>query len=359
VHLAHLRLRDFRNYQLLDADFTPGFHLLLGRNAQGKTNILEAIHLLANLRSFRGVGSSAMVQHEKSGWFVGGEVVGTGSHEVKMYWSPKERQLGLNGETVQKLSDYLGTLRTVAFTSEDLALVKGVGRGRRRYMDFLLVQTVPTYLPLLQRYTRALRNRNALLKKKPIDKNALDSFTMELVKIGNEIISYRAELIPQISPNVTEAHRRIAPAGEDLSVEYIPSVKSDFFEELSRTQDRELKLGSTTIGPHRDDLALMLHDKPAADFASEGQKRAVAIALKIAQAEHLTNFHGSPPVLLIDDVMGELDIERRKGFLPLMESCSEGRGQIFMTCTEENWPSELSSSMHRWNIINGKIYPSN
>ena len=354
MHLAHLRLRDFRNYQLLDTDFTPGFHLLLGRNAQGKTNILEAIHLLANLRSFRGVGNSAMVQHEKSGWFVGGKAVGTGSHEVKMYWSAKERQLSLNGQAVQKLSDYLGTLRTVAFTSEDLALVKGVGRSRRRYMDFLLVQTVPTYLSLLQRYTRALRNRNALLKKKPIDKNALDSFTMELVKIGNEIIRHRTELIPQIGPSVTDAHRRIAPAGEDLSVEYTPSVKSDFCDELKHIQDRELKLGSTTIGPHRDELALMLHDKPASDFASEGQERAAAIA----QAEHLTNFHGSPPVLLIDDVMGELDIERRKGFLPLMESCSEGRGQIFMTCTEENWPSELSSSMQRWEVINGTIHPT-
>jgi|TARA_B100001964_G_scaffold239132_1_gene305925 DNA replication and repair protein RecF len=355
VHLTHLRLRDFRNYDRLDADFGPGFHLLLGRNAQGKTSILEALHLLANLRSFRGVGSAAMVRHNQKGWFAGGHVVGTGSHEVKMYWSARERQLTLNDEPVKKLTDYLGTFRTVAFCTEDLALVKGAGRGRRRFMDFLLSHTVPSYLPLLQRYTRSLRSRNALLKKKPINEDALDGFTIELVKLGNEIIKQRTELLPQLAPRILEAHQRIAPESEALDVDYTPSVKSDFSKELEHAKSRESKLGSTTIGPHRDELTLLMDGKPAAEFASEGQKRSIAIALKIAQAEHLNSVHGIPPVLLIDDVMGELDIERRKGFLPLLESCSEGRGQVFMTCTEENWPQELGQTLHRWQVCGGSI----
>jgi len=138
VHLAHLRLRDFRNYARLDADFSSGFHLLLGENAQGKTNILEAIYLLATLRSFRGIGGAQMVRHGQKGYFVGGKVVGQGEHELKMYWSAQQRSLSLDGRSVGKATDYLGTLRTVVFCTEDIQLVKGTARARRRFMDLLL-----------------------------------------------------------------------------------------------------------------------------------------------------------------------------------------------------------------------------
>ena len=125
MHLARLRLRDFRNYARMDAVFSPGFHLLLGENAQGKTNILEAIYLMATLRSFRGVGGAQMVRHGQKGYFAGGTVVGQGEHEIKIYWSPQERSLSLDGRPVRKLADYLGVLRTVVFCTEDLQLVKG------------------------------------------------------------------------------------------------------------------------------------------------------------------------------------------------------------------------------------------
>ena len=196
MHLAHLRLRDFRNYHRLDADFSPGFHLLLGDNAQGKTNILEAIYLLATLRSFRGVGSAQMIEHARKGYFVGCKVVGNGEHEIKMYWSSQERSLTLDGRPVRKLSDYLGTLRTVVFCTEDLQLIKGTGRGRRRFLDLLLSQTHPEYLPLLQRYTRALRSRNALLKRPVQDPVTLDSFSRELIAAGEQILRFRRELVP-------------------------------------------------------------------------------------------------------------------------------------------------------------------
>jgi DNA replication and repair protein RecF len=355
VHLGHLRLRDFRNYGRLDADFGPGFHLLLGHNGQGKTNILEALHLLATLRSFRGVGSAVMVRHGQPGWFVGGQVVSAGTHDVKLYWSRSERQLKLDNTPIKRLTDYLGTLRTVAFCDEDLQLVKGVGRVRRRYLDFLLTQTMPTYLPLLQRYTYAVRTRNKLLKKRPIDEATLESFTAEVVKFGNEIMQHRHMLQPKLAPHITAAHQRIAPAGEELSIEYRPRVKNDFAAELLQVRDRERSLGSTILGPHRDELTLLLNDQTAADYASEGQKRTIAIALKMAQVEHITKIHGTPPVLLIDDVMGELDKERRQGFLPLLEQCGEGRGQVFMTCTEENWPRELGSSLQRWHVTEGRL----
>ncbi|MGO8838713.1 MAG: DNA replication/repair protein RecF [Limisphaerales bacterium] len=411
MHLAHLRLRDFRNYARLDVDFSPGFHLLLGDNAQGKTNILEAVYLLATLRSFRGVGGEQMIRHGQKGYFAGGTVVGGqipasppssslsannvwgegrgevvpdpqtknpspqpsprfggeretsiltshGGHEIKMYWSAKERKLALDGRTVKKLTDYLGVLRTVVFCTEDLQLVKGASRARRRFLDLLLAQTQPGYLPLLQRYMRAVRARNALLKQRSADEATLDSFSRELVELGDPIIRARRELAPKFSPLARLAYRRISNDAEELRIEYQPSVKKDFAVELAQSRGRERTYRSTLVGPHRDDLQLLLNGKSAAQFGSEGQKRTLAIALKMAQAEYLAGIHGSAPILLIDDVMGELDVKRRGGFLPLLEQARKAGGQVFMTATGENWPSELGRDLQKWEVKAGTIQQS-
>ena len=355
VHLAHLRLRDFRNYPRLDVDFAPGFHLLLGRNAQGKTNILEAIYLLATLRSFRGVGGAHMVRHGQKGYFVGATIIAQERREIKMYWSATERKLSLDSRPVRKLTDYLGVLRVVVFCTGDMNLVTGAARTRRRFLDLLLSQTHRTYLPLLQRYTQALRSRNALLRQRTLDEAALDSFSHELIDLGNRLIERRRELTPKLSPLVRLAYRRIADNAEELRVEYQSSVKSDFAVELAKSRSRERTYRATLVGPHRDDLQLLLNDESAARFASEGQKRTLAIALKMAQAEYLTGIHGSPPILLIDDIMGELDAHRRSAFLPLLDAARKGRGQVFMTCTEENWPRELGRDLQRWEVRAGSL----
>ncbi|MBL68756.1 MAG: DNA replication/repair protein RecF [Verrucomicrobiales bacterium] len=358
MHLAHLRLRDFRNYDRLDADFSPGFHLLLGRNAQGKTNLLEAVYLMSTLRSFRGVGSAQLVRQGKASYFVGGRVVGVGTHDIRMAWSRTERRLRLDQQPVKRLTDYLGTLRTVVFCTEDLQLVKGAGRIRRRFMDLLLSQAQPSYLPLLQRYMRAVRSRNTLLKQSRPDTGSLDGFSAEMVKLGNDLMHHRRTLVPRLADMAGRAFDRIAPDAEELRIEYQPRVKADFAEELDKAHTRELAQRTTLIGPHRDDLKLQLNERSAADYASEGQKRTVAIALKMAQAEYLTETHGAPPVLLIDDVMGELDASRRAGFLPLLQRSGDGRGQVFMTCTEENWPRELGEKLNSWQVEAGQLNPS-
>ena len=358
MHLAHLRLRDFRNYTRLDADFSPGFHLLLGDNAQGKTNILESIYLMATLRSFRGVGGAQMIRHGAKGYFAGGNVVGQGSHDIKIYWSARERKLALDGQPVKRLADYFGALRAVVFCTEDLQLVKGAARSRRRFMDLLLAQTQPGYLPLLQRCTRAVRNRNALLKQSRhggMDEAALESFSAELVKLGGEIIRSRRELAPKFSPLARLAYRRISNDAEELRIEYQPSVKNDFAVELAQSRVRERSCRFTLVGPHRDDLQLLLNEKSAAQFGSEGQKRTLAVALKMAQAEFLAGLHGSPPVLLIDDVMGELDAKRRGGLLPLLGQARKTGGQVFMTATGENWPRELATDLQKWEVKAGTI----
>jgi len=356
MRLAQLRLRDFRNYTRLDANFEPGFHLLLGANAQGKTNILEAIYLMATLRSFRGVGSAQMVRHGEKGYFVGGTVVSQGEHQIKIYWSARERNLTLDGRPIRKLTDYLGVLRTVVFCSEDLQLVKGTARARRRFMDLLLSQTHPTYLPLLQRYTQAVRSRNALLKQPILNPEAIEGFSRELITVGGEILRLRRELLPRLGPLAQRAYSRIAGGeAEELRLEYLPSVKNDFAVELAQARARERAYRSTLIGPHRDDLQLLIADRSAAQFSSEGQKRTLAIALKMAQAEYLVGLHGVPPILLIDDIMGELDANRRAGFLPLLEQAHQARGQVFMTATEANWPAELGRDAVRWTVRAGKL----
>ena len=355
MHLAHLRLRDFRNYARLDLDFAPGFHLLIGDNAQGKTNILEAIYLLATLRSFRGAGGAQMTRHAQKGYFVGAQIVGASAHDIKMYWSAQERKLSLDNRVIRKLAEYFGVLRAVIFCTEDLQLVKGAASRRRRFLDLLLAQTQPTYLPLLQRYTQALRSRNALLKRRPVDAAALDSFTRELVSTGSDLTRHRHELMPRFSPLTRLAYRRIAPDEEELRIEYQASVKSDFAVELAQSRAREQVLRSTLVGPHRDDVRLLLEDRSAAQFASEGQKRSIAIALKMAQAEYLTGLHGTAPVLLIDDIMGELDPKRRGGLLPLLRRAHRARSQVFMTVTQENWPEELGRDLMRWKISGGTV----
>jgi DNA replication and repair protein RecF len=355
VHLSQLRLRDFRNYARLDLEFAPGFHLLLGNNAQGKTNILEAIYLLATLRSFRGVASAQMVRHGQKGFFVGGKTHHAGDHEFKIYWSPRERNLTLDGRPVRKLSEFLGVFRAVVFCSEDIQLVKGPASRRRRYLDLLLSQTHPTYLPLLQRYARAVRSRNAILKQRVIDSAALEAFTSEMIDLGARIDASRAQLLPELAPLATESYRRVTHAAEQLGLEYAPSVRGDFLVELRKLEARERAARMTLIGPHRDELILTLDGRSVAQFGSEGQKRSVVIALKMAQAEYLTALHGSPPVLLIDDIMGELDAKRRGGFLPLLRRAHASQCQVFMTATEENWPRELARDLVRWEVSEGKV----
>jgi DNA replication and repair protein RecF len=165
----------------------------------------------------------------------------------------------------------------------------------------------------------------------------------------------RHELAPKFSPLARLAYRRIADEKEELRLEYLPSVKGDFTVELAQSQARERVYRSTLIGPHRDDVQLLLHDRPAAQFASEGQKRTLVIALKMAQAEYLTGIHGAPPVLLIDDIMGELDAKRRAAFMPLLQQAHHARGQVFMTATEENWPRDLGRDGQRWLVREGTL----
>ncbi|HJO08270.1 MAG TPA: DNA replication/repair protein RecF [Verrucomicrobiota bacterium] len=355
MHLAKLKLRDFRNIRRLDIAFESGFHVLLGLNAQGKTNLLEAVYLLATLRSFRGVGNAQIIRHGQKAFFAGGLSLGETESDICYYWSSAQRKLSVNEKPMRRVADYLGTLRTVVFCAEDALLVIGPAKTRRRFLDLLLTQTLPGYLGRMHRYTEALRSRNALFKHDTPDMELLDSFTQEMVVNGEKIITARRNLVKELSPLVRLNYRKIADKPEDASIAYAPNVREDFAVDLAKSKVRELRYRTTLIGPHRDELTLNIDGQSAAQFASEGQKRTFAIALKMAQADFLGGIHGSPPILLIDDVMGELDVGRRAGLMPLISRTGQALGQVFMTCTEENWPGELSGNLHRWQVKQGSL----
>jgi DNA replication and repair protein RecF len=355
VRLTKLKLRDFRNIRRLEAAFEPGFHVLLGCNAQGKTNLLEAVYLLATLRSFRGVGSAQIVRNRQKAFFAGGLALGQAESDIRYYWSAAQRKLTVNEKPMRRVADYLGTLRTVVFCSEDALLVNGPAKSRRRFMDLLLTQTQPGYLELLHRYTEALRSRNALLRHDSPDLAMIDSFTRELISNGEKLIASRRDLVKKLTPLVRLGYRKIAAKPEDASMAYAPSVRDDFSVDLANSKAREQRYRTTLIGPHRDELKLILDGQAAAQFGSEGQKRTIAIALKMAQADYLAGIHGSPPILLIDDVMGELDAERRAGLMPLISRTGQALGQVFMTCTEENWSGDLAGNLHHWQVEEGSL----
>jgi DNA replication and repair protein RecF len=200
-----------------------------------------------------------------------------------------------------------------------------------------------------------LRSRNALLKQRRIDEVSMDGFTRELIESGDQIVRARTELLPRIAPLIQEAYCRISNGAETLSLDYSRTVREDFAVELARNRARERSLRVTMIGPHRDDLVLRLDGQLASKYSSEGQKRSLAIALKMTQADYLSSIHGAPPILLIDDVMGELDLRRRSAFVPLLDRARRAQGQVFMTCTEENWPRELGRDILRWEVKRGML----
>jgi len=359
MFIQRLKLRNFRNYSGLDVYFPPGFHFFTGDNAQGKSNLLEAIYLLSTLKSFRGAQNSQMVQQGFQAYFVGCTFINDRNNEIRNYWSSREHRITLNDKKITKAGDFFGILPSVLFCVEDIQLIKGAASLRRRYLDYLLAQSNPLYLPLLQRYGTALRSRNALFRQNSFHSALLESFTKELIKTGTEIIRFRSQLIKEISHLVTECYHNIAGENvlEQITIRYKPNVLENMELQLAHSYQKELNLQYTVVGPHRDDLEILINDTPLVKFGSEGQQRTCALALKMVQASYLTKEKGVPPLLLIDDVMGELDHKRRQSFLPLLDKVSTSRGQMFMTCTEKNWNTEPRHTSF-WKIVNGTIHPS-
>jgi DNA replication and repair protein RecF len=223
--------------------------------------------------------------------------------------------------------------RVVSFANTDIGLTRGGSDARRRYLDFLGAQVEPLYRPALRAYERALRARNALLKVARADRRQLSAYDDPLISYGRQLAEMRNRLVSELAPVAEAAHRAISGANEMLTMQFVPGNPGDLAHDLAASHADELRLRQTQVGPHRDDIALIVDGMPAAQYASEGQQRTLVLALKLAQANVLARNADSPPLLLIDDIFGELDTARRNALLAQLPNES----QKVVTATSLDW----------------------
>src|SRR4051794_32591779 len=334
MHVSHLSLHAFRSYDTLELPLDPGVTVLVGANGQGKTNVVEAVDYLSRLTSHRVAGDAALVKQGAEQAVVRASVVKDGREAVlEVEINPgRSNRARVNRSPLPRSRDLVGLLRTVLFSPEDLALVKGEPSDRRRFLDDLLVLRAPRLAGVRADYERVLRQRNALLKtaagrgsRDEYFDSTLAVWDEQLVGFGAELTAARAGLVLALQPLVSEAYAAVAKDAErtDVQVSYEPSVGHSgrtewsrdtvaeaFAEQLRDRRTEELRRAVTLVGPHRDELALAVGTLPAKGYASHGESWSFALALRLA-AGNLLRAEGDDPVLILDDVFAELDTLRR------------------------------------------------
>ena len=331
--LVELQLRNFRCFETLRVELAPGFNFFLGRNGEGKTSILEAACVLLRLQSQRSSTLAPAVRFGENAFGLAGQI---GNHRLEFRYSTLRRKVSLDSVEQRTFGEYLRFARVVSFANTDIELVRGSSEARRRYLDFLGSQIDSLYRPTLRAYERALRSRNALLKSGEPRPREIAAYDVPLIENGTKLGNIRARLVERLSPLAAEAHRQISGVDENLQLQFAPGNGDDFERDLSNSQARELRLRQTIVGPHRDDIELLVQGKAASQFASEGQQRTVALALKIAQARMFALEESAPPLLLIDDIFGELDPVRRNALLQSLPADA----QKLVTATTMQWSEQ-------------------
>ena len=321
-----LRLSDFRSYEQVEVDLTPGVTTFLGPNGQGKTNLVEAIAYLSTLGSHRVAQDAPLVRHGAERAVIRADVVRDDRSlvlEIDIS-AGKANKARINRAAVPRTRDILGILRTVVFAPEDLALVKGDPSERRRFLDDLLVQRQPRLAGTRADYDRVLKQRNALLKSAGAARRSsmeeiertLEVWDEQLARLGAEIIDARRQLVTALAPLAAQAYGGLVPDGSTVAIDYRSSIgdtaeaEAALMTEMARRRKDELDRGITLVGPHRDDLDMALGDVPVKGYASHGESWSAALSLRLAAYDLLTAESGAP-VLVLDDVFAELDTRRR------------------------------------------------
>ncbi len=341
VYIKTLQLKDFRNYEQLSLEFSDGINILYGDNAQGKTNILEAIYLMATTKSHRGAIDKEVLRFGTNEAHIKGEVFRDGATwRIDMHLQRgRSKGIAIDGQRIKKASQLVGKIPTVLFSPEDLAIVKDGPSQRRRFIDMELCQLNESYLYNLARYNRVIQQRNKLLKdiyEHPEQKPLLDVEDKQLVVYGKEIIRFRQIFLDQVREIIAPIHDKLTGEEERLTLTYEPHVAEDDFEAaLASARDRDVILKQTTVGPHKDDFAFYVARKGvpggAVDirhYGSQGQQRTASLSLKLAEIEIVKRSKKENPVLLLDDVLSELDKSRQKALLDEI-----GEIQTIITCT--------------------------
>lgn len=328
--LADLQLRNFRCFESLGIEFSPGFNFFVGQNGQGKTSILEAACVLLRLQSQRSSTLAPIARFGEKSFAISGRGE---DHLLEFRHSPLRRKIAFDHVEQRTLDEYLRVARVVSFANTDIELVRGGAETRRRYLDFLAAQIDPLYRPTLRAFERALRSRNALLKSPHPRPREVAAYDPPLLEYGAKLSAMRARLVERLAPLAAAAHREISGTGETLELEFSAGNSDDFAHDLAESRVQESRLRQTVVGPHRDDIQILVEAHPANQYASEGQQRTVVLALKIAQARVFLMEEETPPLLLIDDIFGELDPVRRNSLLQHLPA----NAQKLVTATTMQW----------------------
>lgn len=330
--ISSLRLRNFRCYELLQWQVPGQGAILLGENAQGKTSLIEALCVALSLHSPRAGRLSRLARHGCGEFGISLDAAGS---TRRLLWAPRRLEMCVDGAPKKDYADYLQDAPPVVWLgNKDMALVNGAAEQRREYLDFVGSQWHPEYRSHLLAYRKALKSRNLLLRHPHPQPGALRSYARVLAAHGEALLALRRQLLALLTPHILQHHELISAARQEaVRLHYEASTPLPLEAAFEASAEADHRAGFTTVGPHRDDISLLINEAPAAAYASEGQQRTLAIALILAQASLLFAETGQPPVLLIDDVFGELDPARRQALLATLPEES----QTFITTTHLHW----------------------
>jgi DNA replication and repair protein RecF len=364
--VSALQLHGFRNLAPLVLTPGAGFNVISGDNGQGKTNLLEAIYFVGTLRSFRTTHVAELIAHGAESAQLKARVARAGIERVyELRLAPRRKETRLDGKTPRSLAEYFGDFNVVLFAPEDLSVPRGSPAGRRRFLDRSVFNREPGFLGHAQRYARALKSRNAVLKDAGPDA-LLDVYDAELARAGARILRSRWRYLAELAPMQTQAFESITHSGLAATLEYdagdeLAGAEAQGDEALaealhaalvgSRRRDRARR--ATSLGPHSHDVRFLLDGRPAKAFASQGQLRALVLAWKTAEMQLLTERMGEPPVLLLDDVSSELDATRNQF---LFEFLTRLGGQCFVTTTHSRHVLVTENRVD-FQVVAGEIRP--
>jgi DNA replication and repair protein RecF len=364
MFLAEMGLQHFRNYDSLRVEFSPEVNILVGQNAQGKTNILEAVFLSCVGKSFRTKKETELIQWDYDYFYLMSRFqYADFTDQCELGVGKKQKKIKLNGVAV-KGNDFFGRVPIVVFSPEDLQLIKGGPQMRRDFMDLYLAQIDAHYREVYVNYYKTLQHRNRFLKERWPNPTEWEVWDEQLIENGIKIIKYRAALIEKIKPYIIQAHQKISGAAEKLGIDYLclnkypnPGQETDvlrnlFYADLKQVKNQELERKISLVGPHRDDLAITIDNQvELRAFGSQGQQRTAALALKLGLIEVIQATRGVVPLLLLDDVMSEFDDLRKQALLKiLINSC-----QTFITATSQHDFPDINAKATFFTVAKGAI----